>query len=66
MSYDPESWTSERARLGHLVLSGAPEAEITEARRNYRALRLAETTAGALSCPTAAASRQRRHSRVRQ
>jgi hypothetical protein len=42
MSYDASSWTSERARLGQLVWRRAPESEIIEARRNYRALRLAE------------------------
>jgi hypothetical protein len=31
MSYDPTSWTSERARLAHLTLCRAPETEITEA-----------------------------------
>ena len=42
MAYDPNSWESERGRLANLVLSRAPEAEITASRRNYRALRLAE------------------------
>jgi hypothetical protein len=42
MSYDPESWQSERARLARLVCYHAPESEITESRRNYRALRLAD------------------------
>ncbi|GAB3227020.1 hypothetical protein [Mycolicibacterium hippocampi] len=42
MSYDPTSWKSERARLAHQVRMGAPKSEITEARRNYRALRLAD------------------------
>lgn len=42
MSYDPNSWPSVRAHLGHLALTGAPEAEIIEAKLNYRALRLAE------------------------
>lgn len=42
MPYDPTSWQSERARLAHLVCYHAPESEITESRRNYRALRLAD------------------------
>ena len=42
MSYDPTSWKSERARLAQQVRIGAPESEITAARRNYRALRLAD------------------------
>ncbi|MDT5150579.1 MAG: hypothetical protein QOI01_2312 [Mycobacterium sp.] len=42
MPYDPASWQSERARLAHLVCYHAPESEITESRRNYRALRLAD------------------------
>lgn len=42
MSYDPNSWRSERARLAHLVCYHAPESEIIESRRNYRALRLAD------------------------
>lgn len=42
MPYDPTSWRSERARLAHLVCYNAPESEITESRRNYRALRLAD------------------------
>lgn len=40
MPYDPTSYRSERARLAHLVCRGAPESEITDSRRNYRALRL--------------------------
>jgi hypothetical protein len=42
MSYDPSSWKSERARLARLVCHNAPESEIIESRRNYRALRLAD------------------------
>ena len=40
--YRPDSWRSERARLAYLTRHKAAEADITEARRNYRALRLAD------------------------
>lgn len=40
--YDPNSWTSARGRVARLVRLGAPEADIIEARRNMRALKLAE------------------------
>lgn len=42
MAYDPTNWASERGNLANLILRGAPEEQITESRRNYRALRLAE------------------------
>ena len=42
MSYNPDSWASERGRLAYLVQRNAPEAQIAEARRNFRALRLAD------------------------
>ena len=40
--YSPESWSSERARIGWLVRNEAPDDVIAEARRNLRALRLEE------------------------
>jgi hypothetical protein len=61
MSYDPNSWTSERARIGHLVWQGAPEELITEARRNYRALRLADHIQKWLAAEPPLTDEQRQH-----